>query len=253
MNGFGVKGKKGCLALLAVVLLMASGCAQETIVREQTIIREVPKTATDSIFFDEFDPGNGTMRNIWRSNGKAYWVWEGPTPGLFGCENGCLKQNSEDIRALNAIMYVSAPQISNATIEVKTRISYDRSASPTQEELANQRKFIGSGIVFRMVDPNNYYMFRLAGEEGAVLGKMVNNEWIDLANPRRLDFLAGGRIKPNTWYILKVKVSGSNIQCFINDSPVINMNDTNSPFTVGYFGVSTFKCFADFEYIDVKE
>jgi len=253
MNVFRVKGKQGCLVLLAVVLLMASGCAQETIVREQTIIREVPKTVNNSIFFDEFDPGNGAMRNIWRSNGKAYWTWEGATPGFFGCENGCLKQNSEDIRALNAIMYVSAPQISNATIEVKTRIFYDKSSSPTAEELANQRKFIGSGIIFRMVDSNNYYMFRLAGEEGAVLGKMVNNDWIDLANPRRLDFLVGGRIKPSTWYTLKVKVSGSNIQCFINDSPVINMNDTNSPFTVGYFGVSTFKCFADFEYIDVKE
>ena len=252
MNGFRVKGNKGCFILLALVLLMVAGCAQETIVREQTIIREVPK-ASNSFFFDEFDPGNGAMRNIWRSNGKAYWVWEGAAPGLFGCENGCLKQNSEDIRALNAIMYVSAPQIANATIETKTRISYDTSVSPTQEELGNLRKFIGAGIVFRMVDPNNYYMFRLAGEEGAVLGKMVNNEWIDLANPRRLDFLLGGRIKPNNWYTMKVIVSGSNIQCFINDSPVINMNDTNSPFTVGYFGLATFKCFADFEYIDVKE
>lgn len=235
-----------------IILLIgvSAGC-------ERVIVREVPAPPTPvatstAIFFDEFDSQNAALRNIWRSNGKAHWVWQGQTnSSIAGCENGCLKQNSEDIRALNAIMYVSTPQISNATIKTKARIKYDTSVSPTQEELKNLRYFIGTGIVFRMVDENNYYMFRLAGEAGCVLGKMVDGKWIDIQNPRRLDFLEGGRVRPNNWYRLKVKVYGNNIQCFINDSPVINASD--SQFSVGRFGLCTFKCFADFEFIEVSE
>jgi hypothetical protein len=101
-------------------------------------------------------------------------------------------------------------------------------------------------------------MFRLAGEEGCVLGRMVDGKWYNFVNPRRAKFLEGGRIKPNYWYALKVKVIGNNIQCFINDSPVINYSDFESkggkePITVGHLGLATFKCFADFEYINVYQ
>lgn len=229
---------------------------QKEVVKEKEIIREVPTTPGGSdkvIFFDDFGASNHVNRNLWKSNGKAHWVWQGKSSGLPGCEDGCLKQNSEDIHALNAIMYVSTPQMANATIETKTRINFDMSVNPTPTELDNLRKFIGTGIIFRMVDHDNYYMFRLAGEEGAVLGKMVDNKWVDLANPRRIRMLEGGRIKPNNWYRLKVVVNGNNIQCFINDSPVINYSDHKNPFTVGYFGLCTFKCFADFEFVEVKE
>lgn len=239
---------------VTISLFLSSSCQEKVIIREKEVqVREVPRN-NSSIFFDEFETDDSTIRNVWRSNGNAHWVWQGKTDAhLPGCENGCLKQNSEDSRALNAIQYVATPQITNATIKTKTRIKYDRSVAPSPDELRNLRYFIGTGIVFRMVDENNYYMFRLAGEAGAVLGKMVNNKWIDLKNPRRLDFLEGGRIKPNNWYRLKVKVYGNNIQCFINDSPVINYTDNQNPFDVGHFGLCTFKCFGDFEFIDVTE
>lgn len=251
----------GTSAILLFTMLFVYGCPppEKVIIREKEVqIKEVPAAAspsasTNTIFFDEFDPDASALRNVWRSNGRAHWVWQGKTSALPGCENGCLKQNSEAETALNAIMYVATPQMSNATIKTKTRIKYDHSVAPTQEELGRLRRFIGTGIVFRMVDEDNYYMFRLAGEEGCVLGKMVNNNWIDLANPRRLNFLEGGRIKPNNWYRLKVKVSGNNIQCFINDSPVINFTDPDPTFTIGHFGLCTFKCFGDFEYIEVTE
>ncbi len=203
------------------------------------------------IFRDDFSTSSVINRNQWNSNGKAHWVWQEQTSSSPGCENGCLKQNSEDVRALNAIMYVSTPQISNATIETTARINFDISVAPTMEEMERLRNFIGVGIIFRMKDPDNYYMFRLAGEEGCVLGKMVDNQWVDLDNPRRLNFLEGGRIKANNWYKLKVKVYGNTIQCFINDSPVIHFSDPQ--FTLGYVGLVTFKCFGDFEYIKVTE
>ena len=230
------------------VSVWMTGCTTTEIVK----VVKVPKAVAKTIFFDDFSKASqSTNRNLWLSNGKAHWVWQGKTASLPGCLDGCLKQNSESDRALNAIMYIRTPQFSNGTIETKTRISYDLSIAMTSEELKKIRYFIGTGIVFRLVDDNNYYMFRLAGEEGCVLGKMVNGKWIDLANPRRLSFLEGGRIKPNTWYTLKVRVVSNNIQCFINDSPVINYTDHDAGFTVGHFGLATFKCFGDFEYIKV--
>lgn len=241
MNGLEFEWKKGFLGLLVAFLLLASACTEVT--REVTHEVKIVEASKHTIFLDEFDCANTDLRNAWRQNGKGHWV----------CQDGWLIQNSEDSRALNTIMYVSTPQFTNGFIEVKTRLNYDISVDPTTEELGTLRKFVGAGIVFRMVDDNNYYMFRLAGEEGAVLGKMVNNEWIDLANPRGLDFMGGGKIKPNTLYTLRVCVIGSNIQCFINNSPVINISDFNSPFPVGRFGVCTFKCAADFDYIDVWE
>jgi hypothetical protein len=228
------------LAFIAVCPIVIGGCAApQPVVIEKPVVVEVEKEKT--IFYDDFSTNQNATRNFWKSNGKAHWIWD----------SGYLRQTSEDKRALNAIMYVTTPQISNAKIKTTARINYDMSIAPSQEELANLRSFIGIGIVFRMVDENNYYMFRLAGEEGCVLGKMVNGEWIDLVNPRRENFLIGQRIKPNNWYDLRVVVYGSNIQCFINDSPVINHNDNTFP--LGRFGLITFKCFADFEHIKVYQ
>ena len=238
---------------LIVVFVWLTGCTEKIIVQEK-FIQAPASVSAQTIFFDDFSQASqSTTRNMWLSNGKAHWVWQGKTSASPGCTDGCLKQNSEADRALNAIMYISTPQITDATIETKTRIKYDLSIGNTSEELKKLRYFIGTGIVFRLVDQNNFYMFRLAGEEGCVLGKMVDNQWIDLANPRRLTFLEGGRIRPNNWYTLKVRVLGNNIQCFINNSPVINVTDHDANFSVGHFGLATFKCFGDFEYINVTQ
>lgn len=243
-----------CLVIL-IAALWIGGCEKQVIVKE-VVVKEVaapaaPASAMKTIFSDDFATNQDINRNLWKSNGKAHWVWQKKTSPDAGCDDGCLKQNSEDERALNAVMYVSTPQMSNGTIETKARINYDLSVYNTPERLKQLKEMIGVGIVFRMVDENNFYMFRLAGEEGCVLGKMVDNNWTDLANPRRLDFLEGGRIKPSVWYKLKVEVIGGTIQCFINDSPVINLYDAQ--FSVGRFGLASFKCFGDFEYINVYQ
>ncbi|MBF0566797.1 MAG: hypothetical protein HQK89_16345 [Nitrospirae bacterium] len=138
--------------------------------------------------------------------------------------------------------------MADGIIETKARMGYDASMYVSQKDYM---LYVGTGIVFRLVDENNYYMFRLAGEEGVVLGKMVDGNWTDLKNPRRVDFLEGGRIRTNTWYSLKVSVHGNTIKCYINDNPVINTQD--STFSIGKFGVTTFKTMADFEYLRVTE
>jgi hypothetical protein len=223
------------LTSLGVALCLTSACS----------------TGAKTIMSDNFDPANAQMRNLWQNNGKGTWKVQGPISALPGCEDGCLRQNSEDPRALNAINYVTAPQISDGVIETKLRYSYELSIAESAEQRKEKQQFIGTGIVFRMVDVDNYYMFRLAGEDGVVLGKMVNGVWTDLGNPRRVDFVDGGRLRPNTWYKLKVAVHGNNIQCSINDNPVVNTFDPS--YTVGRFGVVTFKTVADFEYFNVVE
>jgi len=257
--------RKLCYFLIIWVAIGFIGCGVKTgVVKTETtaVINTgapplTPITDRKTIFFDDFSDPQRINRNMWISNGQRHWIWQGKTSEEPGCVDGCLKQNNEYKDSGNVIMYVQTPQFSNGTIETKTRISFDQSIAPKLEELDTLRYKIGAGIVFRMHDADNYYMFRLAGEEGCVLGKMVNGKWFDLKNPRRFNFLEGGRIKPNYWYALKVKVIGNNFECFINDSPVINYTDYGSlggaAITIGHIGLVTFKCFADFEYINVYQ
>ena len=238
----------GGTMLFGAVMCFMAGCSTTTVIKDkETIIDNTPKV----IFTDNFAPAATEMRNLWQNNGKGSWMVQGPISSLQGCEDGCLSQNSEDPRALNAIDFLLSPSMSNGTIETMVRYSYDLSVAESQERLNNLKSFIGAGIVFRMTDVNNFYMFRLAGEEGVVLGKMVNGNWTDLANPRRVDFLHGDKFRPKTWYKLKVKANGDRIEAFINDNPVIQTTD--SSFTVGRLGLTTFKTVADFEYIKLTE
>lgn len=239
------------MILIGLAMNFTSACTtvvHDSPVQNTTVYQNEPRI----IFADNFAPGNAELRNLWQNNGKGTWMVQGPISSLPGCEDGCLRQNSEDPRALNAIEYVTSPQVSDGVIETQLRYSYELSVAETAEQRNEKKSYIGSGIIFRMVDVNNFYMFRLAGEDGVVLGKMVNGNWVDLGNPRRLDFLdGGGKMRPNTWYKLKVIARGNYIQCFINDSSVVSTFD--STFTVGKFGLVTFKTVADFEYIKVTE
>jgi hypothetical protein len=119
-----------------------------------------------------------------------------------------------------------------------------------QELLRTKRQIAGAGIVFRYQDENNFYLFRTAGEDGLVLGKMVNGEWHDLANPRAADF-AGVLLKMDAPYNLRVRVAGKAIQCWIADKAVANLDDTS--FSTGRVGVSTFRSKATFQSIRVVE
>ncbi len=195
-----------------------------------------------TVFYDNFD----VRKNEWQQI-RGNWKFDA---------NGFLLQQSADPRHINSIIYVDHPQVANATIETFVRINPDLPATITgsqqdQQMLNNVRYVIGAGIVFRMKDQDNFYMFRLAGEEGAVLGKMVNGEWIDLANPRSADFLPE-RVKfsGSNWYRLKVKAYGNSINCYINDSAVASATDTT--FSLGRFALCTFKTRADFDYIKVE-
>jgi cellulose synthase/poly-beta-1,6-N-acetylglucosamine synthase-like glycosyltransferase len=197
-----------------------------------------------TLFYDNFD----VSKNEWH---QIRGDWKISDDGFF-------LQRSAGPRYINSIIYVDHPQAANATIETFVRVIPDVSTTTipgdirNQEMLRNVRYIIGAGIVFRMKDDNNFYMFRLAGEEGAVLGKMVNNAWVDLSNPRSSDYLKEkDKFSESHGYLLKVEVYGNSIICHINDSVVASRFD--STFSLGKFGLCTFKCRAAFDFFKVYD
>lgn len=194
-----------------------------------------------TIFYDTFD------------NVKPEWQ---QVSGTWEIRAGELVQRSDDPRQLNAIRFITTPRISDATIETFVQIAPVLPATITandSELLEGVRYKIGAGIVFRMTDPRNFYMFRLAGEEGAVLGRMQDGEWNerDLCNPRVRDFLSGERIgfRRDNWYRLKVEAYGNRLVVSINDEPVCSVNDDS--FGIGQVGLVTFKTAAAFDHIKI--
>jgi hypothetical protein len=226
------------IILIASLVIVSCGRREVVVPRTEVIQREVgPKT----IFYDNFN----SRKNEWQ---QIRGNWKVDPRGFF-------LQRSADERALNSVIYVDHPQAADATYETYVRITpdlptYITGSMQDQRLLNNVRYIIGAGIIFRMQDSNNFYMFRLAGEEGAVLGKMVDGEWIDIANPRSANFLPE-RVKFSeaNWYRLRVDAYGSSIVCYINDSVVVSSSDTT--FTLGNFGLVTFKTKADFDYFKV--
>lgn len=232
---------KKIVLILLIVSFVAIGCGKKQVVvpRTEVVQKELgPKT----IFYDNFN----NRKNEWQ---QIRGNWKVDPRGFF-------LQRSADPRDLNSIIYVDHPQAADATYETYVRVnpdlpSYITGSMQDQRLLNNVRYIIGAGIIFRMRDANNFYMFRLAGEEGAVLGKMVDGEWIDIANPRSSNFLPE-RVKFSeaNWYRLKVDAYGSRIVCYINDSVVASKTDTT--FSLGSFGLVTFKTKADFDFFKVN-
>ncbi len=225
-------------ALLVPVLLVNLGCAEAT-----PTPQPVAQQSSNSIFVDEFNSVKGEWQQI---------------SGIWEQRNGYLAQTTDDPRQLNTIKYIQTPRMSDGTIQTMVRVIPFRPSQWTDSEADSTQKFniryiVGAGIVFRMKDANNYYMFRLAGEEGAVLGRMIDGRWneTDLCNPRVRDLLHGHRLgfREDNWYRLKVEAYGSRLQAYINDEPVCSVTDNT--FSLGQVGLVTFKAAADFDWIRV--
>ncbi|MCP4662711.1 MAG: hypothetical protein GY856_45540 [bacterium] len=227
-----------CLLIVLAMAFLLPGCASAD---------QQPPAAVDTarnvIYYDNFDYAKGEWQQV---------------SGFWETLDGHLIQKTDDPRQLNAIRYILTPRIADATIETEVRVRPDRpeqwTSSAADEALARNIRFIiGAGIIFRMQNPDNYYMFRLAGEEGAVLGRMIDGQWNeqDLCNPRVRDFLEGSRIgfRADNWYRLKVEAYANRLIVYINDEPVCSAVDNT--FSVGGVGLVTFKTAADFDYIKV--
>lgn len=233
------------IAAVSATLLLGASCGGP----QAVVAAPAPQTSNISsshmtLFYDAFD----SVKSEWQQSGG---IWERKTL------EGFLAQKSDDPKFLNALYYVQTPKVLDGTVETLVRISYvrpttiDPNSAADQELIRALRYTMGAGLIFRMKDPQNYYMFRLAGEEGVVLGRMVHGEWNDICNARVREFLEGTRIgfRPDNWYRLKVDMYGPAITAYINDEPVCRYTDPSQD--IGQVGVVTFKAPADFDYFRV--
>ena len=151
------------------------------------------------------------------------------------------------------MMFNDSVNVADAEITTEVSILHDLPqiiVAGDDELLTTKRRVSGAGLVFRYQDERNFYMFRTAGEEGVVLGKVVNGEWHELANPRAVDF-AGVLLKSDTPYRLRVRIVGNRIQAWIGDKAVANVEDDS--LGTGRVGLATFRSKAAFTALRIVE
>ena len=229
--------KRPGLSVLAVSLLL--GCGATTV--QPAVAPSNEKVLLDD-HFSEYRPQWRQVRGQWTVVG------------------GKLEQTRDDPKEQNAIMFYEPLTIADAEIETHATMVAQLPQFPVADDaeaLRTKRRIAGAGIVFRYQDENNLYMFRLAGEEGAVLGKIVAGQWTELANPRSADFMtpgptfSGTLLQFGTEYGLRVRVQGNRIECWINNRAVANLSDPS--FTTGRVGLVTFRTQAIFTSIRAVE
>jgi hypothetical protein len=198
-----------------------------------------PKTSAERVllreYFEQYSP-------YWRQV-RGHWA----------VTSGRLLQTRDDARELNTVLFYDPLIIVDAEITAVAAMLNDVPQFLTAEDadlLRTRRQVGGAGIVFRYQDENNFYLFRLAGEDGVVLGKIVDGNWYELSNPRAADF-AGLGLRSQASYPLRVRVVGHRIQCWIGNRAVANLEDGS--FGTGRIGLTTFRSKAAFTSLRVVE
>ncbi len=218
------------VALAAVpVTACASGAANSVGMRP--ILVPTPVSSERVLLDEDFDSYNPNWRHV-----RGQWALVG----------GNLLQARDDARELNTMMFFDPLTVADAEITTEVSVLPDMPQHLTagdDELLRSRRRVAGAGLVFRYQDENNFYLFRTAGEEGVVLGKVIDGQWNELANPRAADF-AGLLLKSDTAYKLRVRVVGNRIQAWIGDKAVVNVVDTS--LGTGRIGLATFRTKAAF-------
>ena len=192
-------------------------------------------------------------RVLLQTNFREYSPYWRQARGHWGVTDGRLIQTRDDAREQNTVMFYDPLIIADADITADAIMIADLPRFQTNDDaelIRTKRAIAGAGIAFRYQDENNFYLFRLAGEDGVVLGKVVDGEWYELASPRAVDF-AGVRLRTDVPYRLRVRVVGNRIQCWIGDKAVANLEDGS--LTTGHVGLTTFRSRAAFTSLRVVE
>ena len=227
------------LALAAIVAVpMTAFAAGASKSEARTTVVTVPVNSERVLLADSFDNYDPHWRQV-----RGQWALVG----------GNLLQARDDARELNTMMFNDSVNVADAEITTEVSILHDLPqiiVAGDDDLLTTKRRVAGAGLVFRYQDERNFYMFRTAGEEGVVLGKVVNGEWHELANPRAADF-AGVLLKSDTPYRLRVRIVGNRIQAWIGDKAVANLEDDS--LGTGRVGLATFRSKAAFTALRIVE
>jgi hypothetical protein len=226
------------LALAAFAAVPMTAFAAGASSEPRTTVVTVPVNSERVLLADSFDNYDPHWRQV---------------RGQWALVNGNLLQGRDDARELNTMMFNDSVNVADAEITTEVSILHDLPqilVAGDDELLTTKRRVAGAGLVFRYQDDRNFYLFRTAGEEGVVLGKVVDGEWHELANPRAIDF-AGVLLKSDTPYRLRVRVVGNRIQAWIGDRAVANIQDDS--LGTGRVGLATFRSKAAFSALRIVE
>lgn len=216
-------------------LLTAAGAAPT---QAAPAVKLLPDPNGKVLFEDFFQQANPK----WRSY-RGQWVAQG----------GNLVQVRDEAKEGNTIYFYDPVSMADGEVTARVQMIVRMPKFTTREDedlLRVRRRIAGAGIVFRYQDESNFYLFRLAGEEGVVLGKMQNGQWSDLANPRASDLL-GKYLEADRDYVLRVRMDGKRIQCWIDERAAVNLED--GTFSVGRAGLSTFRTQAAYKAFRITE
>jgi hypothetical protein len=238
MNAFRITRTSVQLALAVIATVPLTACAARSNASAGPRVVTVPVNNEHVLLSETFDSYDPHWRQV-----RGQWALVG----------GNLLQARDDARELNAMMYFDPLTVADAEITTEISVMNDMPQVITasdDELLRSKRRVAGAGVIFRYQDENNFYMFRTAGEEGVVLGKVIDGQWHELANPRAADF-AGLLLKTDTPYRLRVRVVGNRIQAWIGDKAVVNVMDDS--LGTGRIGLATFRSKAAFTSLRVVE
>jgi hypothetical protein len=238
MNAFTTTRASVQLALAVFAGITLTACATGSNSSTGQRIVTVPVSSERVLLSESFDSYSPHWRQV---------------RGQWALVDGNLLQARDDARELNSVMFYDPLNVADAEITTEVSIIPDMPqilTSGDQDLLTTKRRVAGAGLVFRYQDENNFYLFRTAGEEGVVLGKVIDGQWFELANPRAADF-AGLLLKSDTPYELRVRVAGNRIQAWIGDRAVVNVHD--DALGTGRVGLATFRSKASFTALRVVE
>jgi hypothetical protein len=189
------------------------------------IPEETPPTDPDPLpqpvylFNDDFEDGNTTG---WTTSG-----------GIWGLATDRTLALSNSATIADGLAYAGNLAMTDYTYEARVKAVQEGTSST------------GIGLAFRVQDVNNLYWFNLRNPTQTVrLMKKLGGTWSQISS---VNFA----LSLDTWYTIKVVVSGNSIRCFINGTEVISATD--STITNGAVGFRTYNTSAVFDYITVKE
>lgn len=173
-------------------------------------------TISQTLFKDDFEDGN---RNGWStSNGSWSVVMD---------ESKVLKQSSTGSEART---YTGSSDWSDYSVEAKVRVLGTKDSSS------------GAGVIVRYKSSGNFYALVLRGSKVEIM-KKVNSNSSTLASKSFM-------LSQNTWYIVKLEVSGNKLVGYVNGSQILSVSD--SSLLTGKSGLIADRCIAEFDDVSVS-
>jgi hypothetical protein len=189
--------KRERLTILSVMAALASGAA-----------------VGQPIKFDGDEPGKAPSGWTVAITGKGEPKWTVERDDSAPSKSGVLKQSAE-VPIMNFPLCIKdAPTLKNGFVEVKFK-----SISGERDQAA--------GLVWRYIDPANYYVCRANALEDSIVifkverGRRTALNMID----RKGSFGVDAPVDPRRWHTLRVEFAGNRARAFFNEKLLFQVED----------------------------